>query len=217
MVAQPGQNNQTPQSDAPRENGQPGDQNQPRNNSQQNSGRGQNNQGQEEESQGPILESPFPSEPAALDSILPDLLDHVTVNKAPTIPGRININQASPMILRGIPGMTEEMVTAILSSRELEYTGQKPAHRHEHWILCEGIVTLQEMKRLVPLINAGGRVFRAQIVGYFEEQGPAARTEVVINTAAAAAGSGPPRVVFWRDLTNLGRGYNLATLGVGAQ
>jgi len=178
---------------------------------------GQNNQGGGGEAEGTILESPFPSEPAALDSILPELLDHVSVNKAPTIPGRININQASPMILRGIPGMNEEMVQAILASREVEFTGNKPAHRHEHWILCEGIVTLEEMKKLVPFITAGGRVYRAQIVGYFEEEGPASRIEVVINTAAAVAGSGPARVVFWRDLTNLGRGYNLATLGVGTQ
>jgi hypothetical protein len=174
-------------------------------------------EGDEGAGESTILESPFPSDPIALGAMLPDLLDYVTVNKSPTIPGRININQASEVILRGIPGMNEEIVEGILGAREVEYTGNRPAHRHEHWILCEGIVTLDEMKKLAPFITGGGRVFRAQVVGYFDEEGPAARIEVVVNAAASASGSAPPRVVFWRDMTNLGRGYNLATLGVGAQ
>jgi DNA uptake protein ComE-like DNA-binding protein len=181
---------------------------------------GQGNQGQgnqEEDDNATILDSPFPNNPLALAGVLPELLDYVTVNNAPTIPGRININQASPVILRGIPGMTEEIVQQILANRELEYTGNQPAHRHEHWLLCEGIVTLNEMKQLVPFICAGGRVFRAQVVGYFDEDGPSSRVEAVVNVATMEAGLVTPRVVFWRDLTNLGRGYSLATLGIGAQ
>jgi DNA uptake protein ComE-like DNA-binding protein len=181
---------------------------------------GQGNQGQNNEEEDPnatVLVSPFPDNPLALATVLPEFLDYVTVNKAPTIPGRININQASPVILRGIPGMTEEIVQRIISERELEYTGNRPAHRHEHWLLCEGIVTLNEMKQMVPFICAGGRVFRAQVVGYFDEDGPSSRVEAVVNVATIEAGLATPRVVFWRDLTNLGRGYNLATLGVGAQ
>jgi hypothetical protein len=77
-------------------------------------------------------------------------------------------------------------------------------------------VTLNEMKQMVPFICAGGRVFRAQVVGYFDEDGPSSRVEAVVNVATMEAGLVTPRVVFWRDLTNLGRGYNLATLGIGA-
>ena len=144
----------------------------------------------------PIIESPFPNDPFGLAAILPEFLDYVTVNKAPTIPGRININQASPVILRGIPGMTEEIVQRILAERELEYTGNKPAHRHEHWILCEGIVTLDEMKRMVPFITARGRVFRAQVVGYFDEEGPSSRVEAVVNAATFGGWFGhPPRSI----------------------
>ncbi len=164
---------------------------------------------------GTILESPFPNEPLGMSAWLPKLLDHVTVNKSPTIPGRINVNQASPIVLAGIPGLNEEMVQAILANRELEPTGQREDHRHEHWLLTEGIVTLQEMKSIVPFVTANGSVFRAQVVGYFDEEGPASRVEVVIN--AVGASTARPRVVFWRDLTNLGRGYNLATLGTSAE
>jgi hypothetical protein len=177
----------------------------------------QNNQNNQ--NAGPIIASPFPNDPAALSTILPELLDHVTVIKSPTLPGRININQASELVLRGVPGMTSEMVQRIVGEREPEYTGNMPSHRHEYWILCEGIVTLDEMKQLLPFITAGGRVFRAQVVGYFEAEAPASRIEVVINAATMdpMTGLAVPRVVFWRDLTNLGPGYDLATLGVGAQ
>jgi type II secretory pathway component PulK len=178
-----------------------------------------NQNNQNNQNAGPIIESPFPNDPAALSSILPELLDHVTVIKSPMLPGRININQASEVVLRGIPGMTPEMAQRIVGEREVEYTGNMPSHRHEHWILFEGIVTLDEMKRLLPFITAGGRVFRAQIVGYFEAEAPASRVEVVINAANMdpMTGLAVPRVVFWRDLTNLGRGYDLATLGLAAQ
>ena len=79
-------------------------------------------------------------------------------------------------------------------------------------------MTLEEMKALLPFITAGGRVYRAQVVGYFDAETPASRVEVVINAATTdpMTGLAVPRVVFWRDLTNLGRGYDLATLGVTA-
>ena len=111
--------------------------------------------------------------------------------------------------------MNDEMVQAILASREIEPSGQKESHRHEHWLLTEGVVTLDEMKKIVPFVTANGSVFRAQVVGYFDQEGPAARVEVVINAVGASLAR--PRVVFWRDLSNLGRGYNLATLGTSAE
>jgi DNA uptake protein ComE-like DNA-binding protein len=181
-------------------------------------GNGGNNDDEEEDEgddEATILESPFPNEPLGMNAWLPKLLDHVTVNKSPTIAGRININQASPIVLRGIPGLDDEMVQAILANREIEPSGQKESHRHEHWLLTEGVVTLEEMKRIVPFVTASGSVFRAQVVGYFDQEGPAARVEVVINAAGASLAR--PRVVFWRDLSNLGRGYNLATLGTSAE
>ena len=57
------------------------------------------------------LNSPFTE--ANVASYLPQLMDYVTVNPAATIPGRININQASPTVLTGIPGMTTDIVSKI--------------------------------------------------------------------------------------------------------
>jgi hypothetical protein len=44
-----------------------------------------------------------------------------------------------------------------------------------------------------------------QSVGYFEGGGPSARIEAVIDTNA-----GRPRIIYWRDLTELGKGYELS-------
>ena len=51
---------------------------------------------------------------------------------------------------------------------------------------------------------AGTQVYRVQVVGYFDGGGPAARVEAVIDT-----NGGRPRIVYWRDLTELGRGFDL--------
>ena len=140
---------------------------------------------------------------------LPILLDSVSVNPSPWIPGRINVNQAPRTLLVGVPGLSEEIVDAILAERMPEDTGEDPNRRFETWLLTSGIVTLEEMKALTPFLTAGGDVYRAQIVGYFEDGAAAARSEVVIDATQMI-----PRILFWRDVTHLGRGYPLELLGV---
>ena len=156
-----------------------------------------------------VLQTPFPDSPIAMRFYLPLLMDHLAVNPMPTIPGRININQAPRTVLLGIPGLEPETVDEIISVRFAEVTDEQPERRHETWLLSEGIVDLEQMKEMMPFVTGGGRVYRAQIVGYFDEGGPSFRVETVID-----ATSGDPRVVFWRDISHLGRGYPLSTLGV---
>jgi hypothetical protein len=158
------------------------------------------------------LETPFPDDPTAMANYLPQLMDHATISSQGVIPGRININEAPKAVLQGIPGMTEDIVAAIIAHREPEPSTDNPGRRHETWLLTEGIVSLDDMKRIMPFITAGGQVFRAQIVGYFEEQGPVARIEAVVDATTQQS-----RIVFWRDLSHLGRGYPLETLGIDAR
>ena len=84
-----------------------------------------------------------------------------------------------------------------------------PSLSCEAWPLLEGILTLDQMKEMMPLVCVGGSVYRAQIIGYFDQGGPAVRTEVVID-----ATKDPATVVSWRNISHLGRGYPLETLGV---
>jgi len=163
------------------------------------------------EEQPTVLETPFPNVPGMMNSYLPVLMDYVTINASPVIPGRININQASRTVLSGIPGMSEETIDAIMSQRQENPVEAQPHRRHETWILSEGIVTLEEMKALMPFVTGGGSVFRAQWVGYFERGGPPARIEAVLDATIR-----PARVISWRDISHLGRGYALETLGTEA-
>jgi hypothetical protein len=155
-----------------------------------------------------VLASPLKNDPLSLAAGLTPLLDNVAANSNPIIPGRVNINQASRSVLMGIPGMTEEIVERILSDREPEVTEENPERKYETWLLSEGVVTLDEMKQLTPYICGGGDVWRVHVVGFYDQGGPAARVEALID-----ASGGTPRLLFWRDVSHLGRGFPLMTLG----
>ncbi len=149
-----------------------------------------------------VLASPCPNEPAAIAIHLPLLMEHLTAVDTPVIFGRININQAPRAVLQGIPGMTDTIIEEILSRRPQDPTQADVLYRHETWILCEGIVSLEEMKALMPFVCAGGCVYRVQVVGYFDGGGPFARVEVFVDASKL-----PPRIIFWRDLSHLGLGW----------
>ncbi|MCA9214415.1 MAG: general secretion pathway protein GspK [Planctomycetales bacterium] len=157
-----------------------------------------------------LIESPFADEPLAMGAYLPTLMDAVTASGEPLIPGRVNINQAPRSVLMAIPGMTDEIANQIVNVRDV--TGEQVNDRnfsHETWLLSRAIVTLDEMRLFMPYMTAGGDVYRAQVVGYFDKGNISARAEVVVDATSVY-----PRVVFWRDISHLGRGFAPETLGV---
>lgn len=156
--------------------------------------------------------SPFENNPIAMSVYLPVMMDTMTINESPVIPGRININQAPYEILLGIPGMDEEIVSQILELRVPFPDPEDPVTRYETWLLTQGIVTLEQMKTLSPFVCGGGDVYRAQVVGYFEDGSAFSRQEVVLDATQPQ-----PKVMLWRDLTELGRGHPLEVLGLGLE
>ena len=151
--------------------------------------------------------SPFPADPISMSIYMPILMDALTTQESPVMPGRINVNECPAELLYGIPMLGEEVVQAILENREAE--SDDPNRDYETWLLTEGLVTLDEMRLLVPLLSGRGDVYRAQVVGYFETSGAANRAEVIIDATTVN-----PKVVAWRDLTHLGRGFDLSVLGL---
>jgi len=161
---------------------------------------------------GTVIASPFPDWLPDMMIYMPVLMDNCAASDQPTIPGRININQAPRAILMGIPGIEEEVVDEIISQRAVDSSDEATstaAHDTETWILMAGLVTLDQMRTLEPFVCAGGSVYRAQIVGYYEDGATAARAEVIFDASAAV-----PRVVSYRDISHLGRGYPLELLGI---
>jgi len=158
-----------------------------------------------------VYESPFTNTPSDMNAYLPILLDNTAVNTAKEIVGRVNINQAPKAVLMCIPSITEDIADEIIARRTMDPKGADASILHETWLLSEGVVTLKQMKALMPYVTCGGDVYRIQAVGYFEDGGVAARIEAIID-----ASTQPATVLFWRDISHLGRGFSLEELGVGS-
>lgn len=167
------------------------------------------------------LANPFAADRAAYREYLPKLLDELTVDPHPTIPGRININEAPRVVLQAIPGVDGELVERILSARGDARTEAAGRRDHPAWLVAEGWVDISWLQQLEPYITCGGDVYRAQIVSFFapgmdyrEPQRRGAydgfvRREVVLDIAHPR-----PRVLVRRDLSSLGRGYRAEALGL---
>lgn len=150
--------------------------------------------------------SPFSSDPTSVAAYMPVLMDVLTTQEFEVMPGRINLNECPVELLEGIPLMTAEVVDAIVESRQT--ASDDPNHDFETWPLVEGLVTLDQMRQLTPLLTAGGDVFRCQIVGYFEDNSAFHRAEVILDATTVN-----PKIVSWRDFSHLGRGFDLSVLG----
>lgn len=162
-----------------------------------------------------VLDSPWSSDPGSMQEYLPQLMDVLTTVNGEFLPGRINVNQARREVLLGLPEMTEALADAIVAAQPVDSTGMPltdviAQRTTTGWLVAEGLVTLEQMQRLDRFLTARGDVYRVQSVGYFDAGGPVSRIEAVIDATQT-----PPRVVFFRELTDLGRGYSPEQLGLG--
>ena len=145
---------------------------------------------------------------------VPLMMESLTTFEGTTIPGRINIMQATRRVLLAIPGLDEETVDLIIERRGTDFELDDPEgadanRRYETWLMVEGLLDLERMKALMTYICAGGAVYRAEIVGYFPSGIGTSRSEAVIDTTVPV-----PRVLFWRDKSHLPTGYSIESLGL---
>ncbi len=171
-----------------------------------------------ESTPGELLESPWPNDAGAMQSYLPLLFDLLTAFEDDTIQGRINVNQARYEVLLGIPGMTEQIASAIAASSMIGSDGgvsddQLSIRSTTGWLVTQGIVDLPTMVNLDRFLTAKGSVYRAQVVGFFEQGGGYTRLEAVLDATES-----PVKILRVSDLTELGRGYRQDMLtGVAAE
>lgn len=159
-----------------------------------------------------LIESPLQDEQSSLRTELPKLYDLLTLRNEPRLVGRIDLNRAPREVLLAVPTLDETLVEEILAKRKSLFDPYRPdAMRHATWLLTEDVVTLEQMRQLDPFLTGAGDVHRCQVVGYFDESGPSDRAEVVIDATLARS-----RVVSWKNLRPLGRGYALGELGLAS-
>ena len=151
------------------------------------------------------LTSPLANDVGAMGGYLPTLLDRLTTRRENLLPGRINVNSAPANVLRMLPGMTDAEVEAIVSARPtgvdnaVDDTYSTPA-----WLVTQGALSPDRFRQIERYVTTRSQVYRVQAVGYYDEGGPVSRIEVVLD-----ASQPPTRVVYWRDLSELGKGYDL--------
>jgi len=152
-----------------------------------------------------LISSPL-SGNASLRDYLPILFDQMTTQKATELPARVNINNASRTVISALPGVTETELGAILDHRPSTTGGQAidPIYATPTWLLTEANLPATKVKAMERYITCRTQVYRVQVIGYFDQGGPTVRLEAVIDT-----NQGAPRVLYWRDLTELGKGMDV--------
>ena len=151
--------------------------------------------------------SPFTSDPLQMAAYMPLLMENFSTQDFETMPGRININDCPAELLLGLPLIDVETAQAIVEARSEPSDSEN--RQYETWPLVEGVVTVAQMRSLLPLVTAGGDVFRAQVVGYYETSAAATRVEAIIDATTVN-----PKVIHYRDLSHLGRGFDASILGI---
>ena len=182
--------------------------------------------------------SPFADDPDEMNEYLPFLYDNLTTSDTPIV-GRININQASRTVLEVFAAQEDslseevalaanvsdallgttltqmdvwEIIDEIIAYRESNpFLIDLPEMNYPFWPFTHGIITdLAVMKQLEPYFCTQGAVFKANVIGRFDEQSPVCRMEVWLD---ASEGTGPAKIIRIRDISDLGPGYSAEILG----
>jgi type II secretory pathway component PulK len=142
---------------------------------------------------------------------LPLILDKTTRTNSPEIPAGINVNTAPRAVLSALLptfGLTDTDVQNIIDHRPSPNSPDAPdsIFQTPAWLITEANFTPANLKALEQYITARSLVYRIQSIGYFDGGGPTARIEAVID-----GNNQRPRIISWRDLTELGKGFELGS------
>ena len=144
--------------------------------------------------------------PANVTTMLPALLEQTTTRDPSTdfdMTPRVNVTTAPPEVLLGLPGLVQADVDAIVAARA-GLDPADPATTTGAFLVTAANLTPAKFAALAPYVTGKTMVYRVHSVGYFGKGGPASRVEAVIDT-----NNGTPRILYYRDVTDLGKGFDL--------
>ncbi len=148
------------------------------------------------------VDSPF-NDTNLLKTVLPTLLDWTSTRTTFEMTPRINVNTAPAEVLLTIPGLTQQDVDAILTTRD-GLSKTDPATTTAAWLVTQADLSPTTFRNVERYITGKSMTYRVHSVGYSARGGAVARVEAVIDT-----NQGYPRIVYYRDLTDLGKGFDL--------
>lgn len=143
------------------------------------------------------------NDPTKLKDLLPKLLDLTTTRTTFEIVPRINAMTAPPEVLAGLPGLTQDEVNAMVTVRQT-LSPTDLAATTGAWLVTAANLSPTKFNAIEKYVTGRTMTYRVQSVGHFGTGGPAARVEAVIDT-----NQGHPRILYYRDLTDLGKGFDL--------
>ena len=152
---------------------------------------------------------PFPiQDVATARDLLPTAIDKLTTVNEQSMPGRINVNTASSTVLLALPGLEQADVDTINGVRPAPGSSDAltPLYQSVAWLYTEANITAVKMEAIERYITARTQVYHIQSIGYFDKGGPVVRVEAVVDT-----NQGQPRILYYRDLTELGRAIDPRT------
>ncbi|HEV3082767.1 MAG TPA: hypothetical protein VGY66_23485 [Gemmataceae bacterium] len=148
---------------------------------------------------------PSPLNTSTLATLLPEVLDKLTTVNGGEMPARVNVLTAPRAVLAAMPGLAESDVQNILSNRpgSSAIDGSDTSFQTPAWLITHANLNPKTLQSLDRYITSRTQVYRLQALGYFDRGGPTARIEAVFDT-----NNGRPRMLYWRDITELGKGFN---------
>ncbi len=153
------------------------------------------------------IEPPLPqalaNSPVTIEE-LPHVLDRFTLREVSQqsqyTEGLINLNTASRRVLRTIPGMTEDALSAIIAGRgTATVEGCEICHQTIAWPLMQELITPATFRRIAPYLTAKAFQQRVEVLGYADHVRVFRRYEWMVEMLGPVA-----QVRYYRDLTPLG-------------
>jgi hypothetical protein len=140
---------------------------------------------------------------------LPLVLDKLTASADYFLPGLINVNTASTVVLQTLPGVDEAMAEAIVAARPHLRAEQR---RTPAWLLQEEILTGDQFKKIAPRLTARSYQYHFHVVGYSLPSGRYRVLEAVVDFGRAK-----PTVTYLRDITRFGMPFKIEQQAEGVR
>ncbi len=125
------------------------------------------------------------------------ITDRISLSQEPDRLGLININTASPTVLRTLPSLEEEDIQLLLEAR-----AEVPSEERVDLGWVAAIVGAEKFKAIEPLLTVRAMRFHVEVVGYGDHLGTMTRLESILEMRGPVA-----QIIYLRDLTNLGTSY----------
>lgn len=141
------------------------------------------------------------NDPDALITLLPLLMDRVSTSTNFEMTPRINVSTAPREVIAALPNLTEDEVESIIAAQSsLDYTSLETLTGA--WLITQAGLDPTKFRSLERFVSGQSLTYRIHSVGYLVRGGPVARVEAVVDI-----GQSQPRILYFRDLTELGRGF----------